>query len=70
MDPATLALIVKGVTLGADLLNNGVKAYNANKAAFSSEDQAVIEAAIASVSTDNDAKAQAALKALEAAAKT
>lgn len=64
MDPLTLAMIVKTVTLGADLLNNGIKAYEANKAAFSSEDQAVIEAAIASVSSANDAKAQAALGAL------
>lgn len=69
MDPATLALIIKGVTLGADLLTNGYKAYEANKEAFSSEDAAVIEQALAAIIAMNDAKEAAALDALDAAAK-
>lgn len=68
MDPATLAMIVKGVTLGADLLSNGIKAYEANKDAFSSDDAALIDAAIAQVSTQNAVKEAAALAALDAAA--
>ncbi len=69
MDPATLALIIKGVTLGADLLTNGYKAYEANKEAFTSEDAAVIEQALAGIIAMNDAKEAAALAALDAAAK-
>lgn len=62
-----LALILKAVTLGADLLNNGMKSYLANRDAFSTEDQAVIDAALASVIATNDAKERAALAVLRAA---
>lgn len=64
MDPATVSLILKSVTLGADLLTNGYKAYEANKEAFSSEDQALIDAALAQAISLNDAKEEAALAAL------
>lgn len=65
MDPA---LIVRLVTLGADLLSNGLKAYEANKAAFSTQDQEAIRQALATVSAINDVKEAAALAALDQAA--
>ena len=64
------ALIIKLVSLGADMLTNGYKAYEANKAAFTSEDAAVIEQALAAIIAMNDAKEAAALDALDAASKT
>lgn len=69
MNPATIEMIVKGITLGADLLSNGLAAYQSNKDAFSSDDQALIDKAIADVSALNDVKEAAALAALDAAAK-
>jgi len=69
MDPATIALIIKGVTLGADLLQNGLSAYQANKDTFTSDDIALINKAIADVSALNDVKEAAALAALDEAAK-
>lgn len=64
------ALVLKFVTLGADLLSTGLKAYQAHKDEFSSNDQAMIEAALANAYASNDAKAAATLAALDAAAKT
>jgi hypothetical protein len=62
-----LMLIVKAVTLGADLFANAVKAYEANRSAFSSQDQAVVRAAIAQVAAVNDVKEDAALAVLRGA---
>ena len=66
MDPI---LILKLVTVGADLLSNGLKAYEANQDVFSSEDQEVVRKALESVMASNDAKEVAALAALDQAAR-
>lgn len=65
-----VALILKLVTIGADLLNNGTKAYLEHKDEFSSNDRALIEAALQNAYASNDAKAAKALLLLDEAAKS
>jgi hypothetical protein len=64
------AIIIKLLTVGADLVSNGLKAYDAHKDEFSSDDQKAIRQAIATVRAINDAKEDTALATLDAAARS